>query len=71
MGLREFLHSCNCQSQDYNKVLITSHNISNKKFNYNEEHYKEGLSSSIKYKTENDINNLAQKNLELLDKFIK
>lgn len=55
----------------YNKVLITSHNISNKKFNYNEDHYKEGLSSSIKYKTEDDINNLAQKNLELLDKFIK
>ena len=55
----------------YNKVLITSHNISNKKFNYNKEHYKEGLSSSLKYRTEDDINDLAQKNLELLDKFIK
>ena len=55
----------------YNKILIASHNISNKKFNYNEEHYKEGLSNSIKYKTEDDINKLAKKNLELLDKFIK
>ena len=50
----------------------------NSKFNqmeyiakYNKEHYKEGLSSSLKYRTEDDINDLAQKNLELLDKFIK
>ena len=55
----------------YNKDLIASHNISNKKFNYNEEHYKEGLYSSIKYKDNNDINDLAKKNLELLDKFTK
>lgn len=55
----------------YNKDLIASHNISNKKFNYNEEHYKEGLSSSIKYKNNDDINDLAKKNLELLDKFTK
>lgn len=55
----------------YNKELIASHNISNKKFNYNEEHYKEGLSNSIKYKTDEDINKLAKQNLELLDKFIK
>ena len=55
----------------YNKDLIASHDISNKKFNYNEEHYKEGLSSSIKYKDNDDINDLAKKNLELLDKFTK
>ena len=48
----------------YNKDLIASHNISNKKFNYNEEHYKEGLSNSIKYKDNGDINDLAKKNLE-------
>ena len=55
----------------YNKNLITSHDISNKKFNYKEEHYIEGLSNSIKYKDNHDINELAKKNLELLDKFIK
>lgn len=55
----------------YNKDLIASHDISNKKFNYNEEHYKEGLSCSIKYKDNDDINDLAKKNLELLDKFTK
>ena len=55
----------------YNKDLIASHDISNKKFNYNEEHYKDGLSSSIKYKNNEDINELAKKNLELLDKFTK
>ena len=55
----------------YNKDLISSHDISNKKFNYNDEHYKEGLSSSMKYKDNDDINNLAKKNLELLDKFTK
>lgn len=37
----------------YNKNLIASHDISNKKFNYNEEHYKEGLSSSIKVENKN------------------
>lgn len=55
----------------YNKNLIATHDISNKKFNYNAEHYKEGLSSSIKYKSDNDISDLAKKNLQLLDKFIK
>lgn len=55
----------------YNKKLIASHDISNKKFNYNEEHYKEGLSSSIKYKNIDDIDILAKKNLKLLDKFTK
>ena len=29
----------------YNRNLIATHEISNKKFNYLEEHYKEGLSS--------------------------
>ena len=55
----------------YNKNLIVTHDISNKKFNYKEEHYKEGLYTSIKYKTDNEINELAKKNLELLDKFTK
>lgn len=55
----------------YNKNLIASHDISNKKFNYNEEHYKEGLSSSIKYKSSDEIDNLAKHNLKLLDKFTK
>lgn len=55
----------------YNKNLIASHNISSKKFNYNEEHYKEGLSSSIKYKSSDEIDNLAKHNLKLLDKFTK
>ncbi|MCM1197147.1 MAG: IS21 family transposase [Roseburia sp.] len=52
----------------YNKELIASHDITNKKINYTKEHYIEGLVTTMKEKTESEIEKLAQKNLELLDK---
>ena len=55
----------------YNKELIVVHDISDKKFNYKEEHYKEALLNNIKYKTETQIDELAKRNLELLGEFTK
>ena len=55
----------------YNKDLIVVHDISNKKFNYKEEHYKEALTNNIKYKSETQIDELAKRNLELLGNFTK
>ncbi len=51
----------------YNKVLIASHDISNKKINYNEQHYMEGLQSSLPYKDKDEIEELAKNNLKLLE----
>ena len=55
----------------YNKDLIATHEISNKKINYLEEHYKNALANNLKNKDENEIETLAKKNLELLGKFTK
>lgn len=55
----------------YNKNLIASHNISSNKINYDENHYTEALKETLPYKTENDIETMAQKNLELLGKLTK
>ena len=55
----------------YSKELIATHDISNKKFNYKEEHYIEGLTSVLKNKTSNEIEQIAKKNLELLGKISK
>ncbi|MBQ8891594.1 MAG: IS21 family transposase [Bacilli bacterium] len=55
----------------YNKELIATHSISNKKINYREEDYTEGLSSVLKYKTDNEIEMIASKNLELLNRLNK
>lgn len=55
----------------YSKNLIATHDISNKKINYQEEHYVEGLSSTLKYKSNEDIEQLAQNNLELFKQFNK
>ena len=55
----------------YNKDLIATHEISNKKINYLEDHYKNALANSLKNKDENEIEKLAKKNLELLGKFTK
>ncbi len=46
--------------------LIIIHDISNKKFNYNENHYKEGLSIRTN-KSTTDIEETAKENLALLD----
>lgn len=55
----------------YNKILIASHDISNKKINYSEEHYAEGLLTVLPYKTSDEIEELAKKNLELLNNLTK
>lgn len=55
----------------YNKDLISIHEISNKKFNYLKEHYIEGISTTISNKSENEIEELAKKNLDLLGQFNK
>ena len=55
----------------YNKELIATHDISNKKINYREKDYKEGLSSTLYYKEQEEIDELAKHNLELLEKITK
>lgn len=52
----------------YNKELITIHDISEKNINYKEEHYIEGLSNILKNKSQEQIEELAKKNLENLNK---
>ena len=52
----------------YNKVLITIHNISENKINYKEDHYIEGIKAILKTKNETEINEIAKKNLDLLNK---
>src|SRR5574344_573924 len=52
----------------YNKDLITIHDISLNKINYKEEHYKEGISSVLKNKEQNEIESIAKNNLDLLNK---
>ena len=51
----------------FNTNLITSHEISNKKINYIEEHYKEALKHNIKH-SNHDIEEISKENLKLLDK---
>lgn len=50
----------------YNKDLITMHDISDKKINYKEEHYVEGLRSLLQNKEQEEIERQAKKTLELL-----
>ena len=52
----------------YNKELITMHEISEKNINYKEKHYIDGLSNLLKNKTQEQIETLAKKNLENLNK---
>ena len=54
-----------------NTKLIQVHNLTNKIINYNDSDYKALLSSSIPYKDEKDINEIAKKNLELFEHLIK
>ena len=55
----------------YNKDLITTHEINDKKFNYKEEHYIEALTNNMKDKPADQIEVLAKKNLELLEQYSK
>ena len=50
-----------------NTELVVSHEINNKKINYKEEHYIEGLRNSMTSNNEEEIEKLAKKNLELFD----
>lgn len=54
-----------------NTELIQTHNLSEQKINYEDSDYKRLLSLSMPYKTEEEIENLSRKNLELLEKNTK
>ncbi len=54
-----------------NTELVVIHEISDKKINYKKEHYIEGLKASLSSKTDEDIDNLVKKNLELFDQLTK
>lgn len=51
-----------------NTDLVTIHDISDKKTNYKEEHYKLGLKAAMPNKSDEYIETFAKKNLELIDK---
>ena len=65
-------HTLDIQEDDnklyvyYNKELVTIHQISEKNINYKEEHYVEGLQEVLLNKNQNEILELAKKNLERL-----
>ena len=52
----------------YNKDLITMHNLSSNYINYKEEHYNEGLKNILKNKEQEEIDLIARKNLDLINK---
>lgn len=52
----------------YNKDLITIHNLSSNYINYKEEHYKNGLKNILKNKEQEEIDLIARRNLELINK---
>ena len=64
----EFFLFNNCQSQDYNKELITIHELSLNYINYKEEYYNEGLRNILKSKEQEEIDLIVRKNLELINK---
>lgn len=54
-----------------NTELVAMHDITDKKINYLEEHYKEGIKGSMPDKSDEEIDRLVKKNLELFDKLTK
>ena len=50
-----------------NTNLVSTHDISSRPINYNENHYIESLKARIPDKSDEFIENLAQKNLNLFD----
>ena len=50
-----------------NSELITIHDISDKKINYKDEHYIAGLKSCMPNKSDEYIDELAKKNLQVFD----
>lgn len=51
-----------------NKDLITIHDISKNYINYKQEHYNEGLQNILRNKTQEEIDLIARKNLDLINK---
>lgn len=54
-----------------NTEIVTIHEITNQKINYKKEHYIEALKGSMLNNTEDEIEHLAKKNLELFDNLAK
>ena len=54
-----------------NTELVVTHDLSNKKINYIKEHYIEGLKGSMTSNTDEQIEALAKKNLELFEQLTK
>lgn len=54
-----------------NTNLVQTHYLTEQKINYTESDYKALLTNSMPYQSEEDIKNLAQKNLELFEKYTK
>lgn len=54
-----------------NTNLIQTHNLTEQKINYTENDYKTLLTNSMPYQSKEDIKTLAQKNLELFEKYTK
>ena len=52
----------------YNKDLITIHNLSSNYINYKEEHYSEGIKNILRNKGQEEIDLIARKNLDLINK---
>ena len=52
----------------YSEKLISCHDISNKKINYKEEHYKEGMAYWISQQSNLNIEEIVENNLKELDK---
>ena len=52
----------------YNKDLITIHKISNNYINYKEEHYIEGIQNVLRNKEQNEIDLIARRNLDLINR---
>ncbi len=50
-----------------NTDLVTTHDISTKKINYKEDHYALGLKESMPDKSDEFIENLAKRNLDIMD----
>lgn len=55
----------------HKKELIAMHDITDKIFNYQKDHYKECLARTMPYKDKEEIEMMAIKNLERLDKLTK
>ena len=54
--------------QDMKQILVNNYNLSSNYINYKEEHYNEGLKNILKNKEQEEIDLIARKNLDLINK---